>query len=114
MSSPDTDCVPDDLIADNGWTHFTLPKCLAPGQYLARFEIIALHSAYSQGGAQFYSSCGQFNVGGSGTLAPATVSFPGAYKAADPGITINIYGSSGKPDNNGKAYTAPGPAVVQC
>ncbi|CAN8105951.1 unnamed protein product [Discula destructiva] len=104
----------DHLIANNGWANFTLPECLAPGQYLLRAEIIALHSAYSQGGAQFYSSCGQLNIGGSGALSPATVSFPGAYKAADPGITINIYGSTGAPDNGGKAYTAPGPAVVSC
>lgn len=105
---------PDNLIANNGWAYFTLPTCLAPGQYLMRVEIIALHSAYSAGGAQFYTSCGQLSVSGSGTLSPATVSFPGAYAESDPGITINIYGSSGQPDNNGKAYTAPGPAVVTC
>lgn len=108
-------CVPDNLIANDGWAYFNLPTCLAPGQYLMRVEIIALHSAYAQGGAQFYTSCGQLNVGGSGTLSPSsTVSFPGAYKAADPGITISIYGSSGLPDNDGKAYIAPGPAVVTC
>lgn len=105
---------PDHLIANNGWANFTLPACLAPGQYLLRAEIIALHSAYSQGGAQFYTSCGQLSVGGSGTLSPSTVSFPGAYKAADPGITINIYGPGGVTDNGGKAYVAPGPAVVAC
>lgn len=80
-----------------------------------RIEIIALHSAYGQGGAQFYTSCAQLDVGGSGTLSPSTtVSFPGAYSATDPGIQTNIYGSSGQPDNDGKAYEAPGPAVVTC
>lgn len=105
----------DNLIANNGWAYFNLPTCLAPGQYLMRIEIIALHSAYSQGGAQFYTSCAQLNVGGSGTLSPSsTVSFPGAYSASDPSIQINIYGSTGQPDNGGKVYNAPGPAVVTC
>ena len=36
-------------------------------------------------------SCFQVNVGGSGTAKPATVKIPGAYKATDPGILINIY-----------------------
>ena len=36
-------------------------------------------------------SCFQVNVGGSGTANPATVKFPGAYSATDPGILINIY-----------------------
>lgn len=106
---------PDNLIANNGWAYFSLPSCLAPGQYLVKVEIIALHSAYNQGGAQFYSSCGQLSVGGSGTLSPSsTVGFPGAYSATDAGIKINIYGTSGQPDNGGKAYTAPGPSVVTC
>jgi hypothetical protein len=30
------------------------------------------------------------------------------------GITINIYGSSGNPDNDGKPYVAPGPDVFTC
>lgn len=32
----------------------TIPACLAPGDYLLRVEHIALHSASSAGGAQFY------------------------------------------------------------
>lgn len=32
----------------------TIPQCLAPGDYLIRVEHIALHSASSAGGAQFY------------------------------------------------------------
>jgi hypothetical protein len=47
---------------------------------------VALHVASSQGGAQFYMSCIQLNVGGSGSASPATVSLPGAYKATDPGV----------------------------
>ncbi|KAJ9134846.1 Glycoside hydrolase family 61 protein [Coniochaeta hoffmannii] len=88
----------------------TLPKCLANGEYLLRAEHIGLHSAGSAGGAQFYISCAQISVsGGSGSFAPKNqVSFPGAYKATDPGIMINIYYPVPT------SYTPPGPAVEKC
>jgi hypothetical protein len=44
----------DTMIANGGWHYFTMPTCIAPGQYLMRVELIALHSASSPGGAQFY------------------------------------------------------------
>jgi cellulase len=44
----------DRMIANNGWVDFQIPSCVAPGQYLLRTEIIALHSATKQGQAQFY------------------------------------------------------------
>jgi cellulase len=44
----------DRMIANNGWVDFTLPSCIASGDYLLRAEIIALHSASTQGQAQFY------------------------------------------------------------
>jgi len=105
----------DRMIAGSGWNYFTLPSCVAPGNYLMRVELLALHSAYSSGGAQFYMECAQINVTGSGTSTGANfVSFPGAYKANDPGILINIYGTSGQPDNGGKPYVIPGPPVLTC
>ncbi|KAK1778316.1 glycosyl hydrolase family 61-domain-containing protein [Copromyces sp. CBS 386.78] len=105
----------DDLIANNGWAYFNMPTCIAPGQYLMRAEIIALHNAGSSQGAQFYIGCAQINVTGGGSTSPSsTVSFPGAYSASDPGILINIYGSGGKTDNGGKAYQIPGPALFTC
>ncbi|KAK0728646.1 glycoside hydrolase [Lasiosphaeria miniovina] len=105
----------DNMMSNNGWVYFNLPTCIAPGQYLLRMETLALHSAKTQGAAQFYQSCAQINVSGSGTLLPSsTVSFPGAYKANDPGILINIYGLKGVPDMDGKPYTAPGPAPISC
>ncbi|KAL1612693.1 hypothetical protein SLS60_000922 [Paraconiothyrium brasiliense] len=39
-----------------------IPKSLPSGEYLFRVEHIALHSAGSAGGAQFYISCAQINV----------------------------------------------------
>jgi hypothetical protein len=64
----------------------TLPKSLPSGEYLLRVEHVALHTAGSANGAQFYLSCAQINVqnGGSGSPSPL-VSFPGAYKNTDAG-----------------------------
>lgn len=85
---------------------FPLPKSLPNGEYLVRMEHIALHSASSFGGAQFYISCAQISVtgGGSGTPGPL-VAIPGVYTGREPGIMINIYYPV--PTN----YTMPGPAV---
>ncbi len=64
-----------------------LPEDLAPGDYLIRHEIIALHLAVSKGGAEFYPSCTQVRVSGDGSGKPQdTVTFPGAYSDSDPGI----------------------------
>jgi hypothetical protein len=41
-------------IASGGIHKARIPTCIENGDYLLRFEILALHSAYSQGGAQFY------------------------------------------------------------
>ncbi|CAO2657230.1 Nn.00g033560.m01.CDS01 [Neocucurbitaria sp. VM-36] len=98
----------DRLIANQGVQTITIPKCIAPGQYLLRGELIALHAASSQKGAQFYMECAQLNiVGGSADKTPASVSLPGAYTANDAGILYNLY-------NGQKTYTAPGPSVFKC
>lgn len=92
-----------------------MPTCIAPGNYLMRAEIIALHNAGSSQGAQFYIGCAQINVTGGGSTTPSsTVSFPGAYSASDPGILISIYGAGGTTDNGGRAYKIPGPSVFTC
>ncbi|KAI0015184.1 glycoside hydrolase family 61 protein [Xylariomycetidae sp. FL0641] len=108
----------DNMVSNQGWVKFDLPQCIAPGDYLMRVEILALHSAKARMAAQFYMSCAQLRVGGSGTFAPSssqTVSFPGAYKQDDPSILINIYGAMGQPDNGGKPYNAPGNVeAIQC
>ncbi|KAI2782532.1 glycoside hydrolase family 61 protein [Daldinia loculata] len=86
-----------------------IPSCIPAGDYLLRVEHIALHSAGSVGGAQTYISCAQLTVTGGGSKTPTDlVSFPGAYKATDPGILINIYYPVPT------SYTAPGPAVFTC
>ncbi|CAK5272362.1 unnamed protein product [Mycena citricolor] len=104
---------------------FNIPSATPSGQYLIRIEHIALHSASSYGGAQFYISCAQVEVtgGGSGTPGPL-VAFPGAYTGNVRNLsyrlglltpvcarrnlescTINIYYPIPA------TYTQPGPAV---
>jgi cellulase len=59
--------------------------------------------------------CAQIRVTGSGTNKGSNfVSFPGAYKANDAGIQVNIYDATGKPYMGGKAYSVPGPAPLTC
>jgi hypothetical protein len=88
----------------------TLPSNIAPGNYIVRHEIIALHLANEMGGAEFYPSCSQLNISGTGTGAPTPdelVSFPGAYSDDDPGIYVpDIFNG---PISN---YSFPGPPVA--
>jgi hypothetical protein len=84
----------------------TIPAATPDGDYLLRADQIALHMAQRSGGAQIYLSCSQIRItgGGNGTPGPL-VAFPGAYKASDPGILVNLLNIA--PDS----YVPPGPAV---
>ncbi|KAI0403777.1 glycoside hydrolase family 61 protein [Xylaria palmicola] len=97
------------MTSGNAGAQYTIPACLAPGYYLVRHELVALHDAWAYPGAQFYPGCHQLQVTGSGTTSPPAsglVAFPGAYKGADPGITYDAY--------KAQTYTVPGPAVFTC
>ncbi|PPQ82673.1 hypothetical protein CVT24_004342 [Panaeolus cyanescens] len=87
----------------------TIPKNLAPGNYMIRHEIIALHIATTIRKAEFYPGCVAVRVTGSGTGVPKAsdlVSFPGAYKDNDPGIfTPNIFDANVE-------YEFPGPEIA--
>ncbi|QRW23894.1 glycoside hydrolase family 61 protein [Rhizoctonia solani] len=67
-----------DILTENKSIYtFKVPASLKAGQYLIRHEIIALHSASTQGGAQFYPSCIQVEITGSGTeTGPSTCRIP--------------------------------------
>ncbi|KAF5873302.1 putative glycoside hydrolase family 61 protein [Botrytis fragariae] len=93
----------DNLIANNNTWTTTIPADLAPGNYVARHEIIALHSAGSEDGAQNYPQCINLEVTGSGTLAPEGTLGEALYTPTDPGILVNIYAAL--------TYTIPGPAM---
>ncbi|KAK4443304.1 family 61 putative glycoside hydrolase [Podospora aff. communis PSN243] len=106
----------DTMIANGGWHYFNMPTCIAPGDYLMRVELLALHSASMHQGAQFYMECAQIRVTGSGTNTGGsnTVSFPGAYAQNHPGIQLNIYDAAGGNTNGGRPYQIPGPPVLTC
>ncbi|KAL0579072.1 hypothetical protein V5O48_002914 [Marasmius crinis-equi] len=91
--------------------HATIPKNLAPGNYMVRSEIIALHLANDKGGAEFYVDCLQLRVGGRQTGKPSsrdTVKFPGGYSNNDPGIFVpKIYDHMQPSD-----YVIPGPKIA--
>jgi len=93
-----------DLNTCCGRMNVLIPADIPAGDYLLRAEVIALHVASTSGGAQFYVSCYQITVTGGGSASPAVVSFPGAYKASDPGILINIHAAMA-------TYADPGPTV---
>ncbi|KAF5325820.1 hypothetical protein D9611_000033 [Ephemerocybe angulata] len=88
------------LIADGAsWTS-TIPTNLAPGEYLIRNEIVALHSITPQ----FYPSCVQVRVTGSGTGRPSSdeeMTMQQVYSGAS---WPNIYLS-----NDLGSYEVPGP-----
>lgn len=94
------------LNANCGKREFVVPADLATGDYLIRAEVIALHAAGSPNGAQLYMTCYQVHVEGTGSATPQGVTFPGAYKATDPGILINIYGTIDD-------YIVPGPEIYK-
>jgi hypothetical protein len=93
------------LIGDNLTWSVTVPSNIAPGQYVLRHEIIALHSAGQENGAQNYPKCINIDVSGSGTESPAGVTADKLYTPTDPGIEVNVYSG----DLSG--YKIPGPAL---
>ncbi|RQM07983.1 hypothetical protein DH86_00003604 [Scytalidium sp. 3C] len=96
----------DSLIADGSTWLVQIPPSLAPGNYVLRHEIIALHAANSLDGAQNYPQCINLAVSGSGSLKPSGTLGTALYHESDPGILYNIYTSPMPP------YTVPGPALI--
>ncbi|KAL8700093.1 MAG: hypothetical protein Q9201_005642 [Fulgogasparrea decipioides] len=92
------------IAANNSWT-VTIPKSIAPGNYVLRHEIIALHSAGNPDGAQNYPQCVNLKVTGSGTdeLVAGAVG-TALYKADDAGILFDIYKKL-------TSYPLPGPKL---
>ncbi|KAL4922624.1 glycoside hydrolase [Aspergillus aurantiobrunneus] len=104
-SSPPGFWADDQLIANgNGWL-VEIPESIAPGNYVLRHEIIALHGAGSENGAQLYPQCINLQITGSGSVAPSGVPGPELYSPTDPGILINIYQVLTE-------YIVPGPALI--
>lgn len=99
----------DRIIANQGKISCAIPSWVAPGDYLIRAEIIALHEgetsylANNARGAQFYPSCAQVKVTSGGSTQPGqNYNFVGGYTATTPGILFNVY-------NSPTSYPIPGP-----
>lgn len=95
------------LIANNNSWTLTIPASIAPGKYVLRHEIIALHQSQDLGGAQNYPQCVNLEITGTGTnsLASSGTVATQLYTANDPGILVNVYWGL-------KSYVIPGPPVM--
>jgi cellulase len=92
------------LLDNRGRVDVKLPSDIAPGNYLLRGELLALHGAYAVNGVQPYVGCVELTISGSGTAAPAGVAFPGYYKNDDPGMIFSVYQAF-------TSYPIPGPPI---
>ncbi|CCA74449.1 related to cel1 protein precursor [Serendipita indica DSM 11827] len=85
-----------------------IPASLAPGNYLVRHELIAVHQSNAP---QFYAECAQIVVTGSGTASPSgsyLVSIPGYCKLSDSNVKFDIYSEAAKTITS---WDVPGPPV---
>jgi hypothetical protein len=101
----------NEQAAAHGSKHsFQIPSDIKPGTYVVRTELLALHGNTLGGsvkGAEFYVGCFNVDVIGSGTASPEGVTFPGAYKDGDIGLTFKPYfGRGSDPVLNAK-YVSP-------
>ncbi|PYI01205.1 glycoside hydrolase [Aspergillus sclerotiicarbonarius CBS 121057] len=94
----------DELIADNNTWLVEIPA-VAPGYYVLRHELIALHGASSEDGAQNYPQCFNLQITGTGTAEPSGVLGTELYTPTDAGILVDIYQSL-------STYEVPGPTLI--
>ncbi|KAL3456833.1 glycosyl hydrolase family 61-domain-containing protein [Aspergillus heterothallicus] len=94
----------DQLIDNNNSWMVQIPESIAPGNYVLRHEIIALHSAGEEGGAQNYPQCFNLIITGSGSDQPEGTLGTELYTLDEAGILVNIYASI-------DSYEVPGPTL---
>lgn len=97
----------DKLRENGGINSATIPSDIAPGKYVIRNEIIALHRAHLHE-PEFYMQCGNIEVTGSGTndLSNSGVVASQLYSTSD----AQIFGFSVY-DNQESAWKVPGPPL---
>ncbi|KAH6658798.1 endoglucanase-4 [Verticillium dahliae] len=96
---------PTASFANNFTTTTTSPPQPGAGQLRPAHEIIALHGAGNDNGAQNYPQCLNLKVSGSGTVRPTNgVAGTSLYTRNQPGIIFNLYTSY-------TSYPYPGPAL---
>ncbi|KAK4160383.1 glycosyl hydrolase family 61-domain-containing protein [Cladorrhinum sp. PSN259] len=101
------------LISQNNSWQVEIPKGLKPGPYVLRNEIIALHFANQQDGAQNYPLC--MNLWVEAPVTPPTSTFKldsfdarAFYKPTDAGILVTVSRSGSAPLST---YVVPGPTL---
>ena len=97
----------DKLRQNGGWNTAIIPSSIAPGNYVLRNEIIALHRAHINE-PEFYMQCGSVTVTGSGTdnLAGKGTLGTQLYSRNDK----QLFGYSVH-DDRGSSWKIPGPAL---
>ncbi|KAL0936844.1 endo-1,4-beta-glucanase [Colletotrichum truncatum] len=96
----------DILIQNNASWIVQIPPKIAPGYYVLRHEIIALHFArYPGQGPQHYPQCINIQVTGGGKDLPAGTPAMELYEAAEEGLIYDISQSPLPP------YKIPGPTI---
>jgi hypothetical protein len=93
---------------DSTW-NITIPEELAPGSYVLRHEIIALHAGGAEGTTQMYPQCTNLVVKGDGTAQPDGVLATDLYGSTDPGLLHNVFVDKW----SDAEYIIPGPSVVK-
>jgi hypothetical protein len=71
------------------WASTILEK-MAPGNYLTRHELLALHQTYTP---QWYSECAQLVITGTGTEVPSgtfLTAVPSYASSSDPGVYVSV------------------------
>ncbi|KAJ1550882.1 hypothetical protein HK096_004437, partial [Nowakowskiella sp. JEL0078] len=93
------------IIANNNNIYtFKIPTALAPGNYVVRIHLAALHAAGSAGGAQFYVRCMDIIVTGSGnSVPPFSDPIPGTWDLNTPGNGLSN-SANNKIASNGASY----------
>ena len=95
----------DELLENGvGWM-VKIPDSIAPGNYVLRHEIIALHSGNEDNGAQAYPQCLNLLITGSGSDKPQGVKGTALYSRSDKGILYDLY-------NKQTTYPIPGPKLI--
>ncbi|KAI1480983.1 glycoside hydrolase family 61 protein [Daldinia eschscholtzii] len=95
----------DQLIANNNSWMVEIPRQIQPGYYVLRTEIISLHNASNEIGAQNYPQCINLQITGDGTEAPLGVLGKKLYDPDDPSVHLDIY-------EGVSTYNIPGPTLI--
>ncbi|KAI1341866.1 glycosyl hydrolase family 61-domain-containing protein [Xylariaceae sp. FL0016] len=88
---------------NNSWL-VRIPEDIAPGNYVLRHEIIALHAAGNSNGAQAYPFCYNLAIDSKGTAIPEGIEATKLYQANDPGIKFDLF-------SHPTTYVIPGPEL---